>query len=252
MAKRFYQFNKDAQSQNVRGKNVVQGTGNQSSNEDDEIIDLAEVTHQAQDFYEKYQTLILSVILGLAIAVGGYFVYKFMYMAPKEKAAIEAIYQAENQFAQDSFALALENPGGGFEGFLDIIDNYGGTNTANTAKYYAGICYLNLGKYESAIEQLEDYSPKDKITPAMKFGALGDAYAESGDLDKALSLYAQASETNPNDVITPYYLNKLGMLQFKQGKNDEAMGTLKKIVSEYPASTESREAEKLISRLDVQ
>lgn len=248
MAKRFYQFNKQAQAQNVRGKNVAPGGG--QSNEDDEIIDLAEVTHNAQDFYEKYQTIILSVIGGLALLIGGYFIYKYIFLEPKEKAAVEAIYQAEQQFARDSFSLALENPGGGFEGFLDIIDNYSGTNTANTAKYYAGISYLNLGKFESAIEYLNDYSPKDDITPAMKFGALGDAYAETGDFDQAMSMYKKASSENPNEVITPYYLNKLGMLQFKQGDTEGALSTLQKIIDEYPLSIESQEAEKLMARLE--
>ncbi|MCB0647607.1 MAG: tetratricopeptide repeat protein [Saprospiraceae bacterium] len=248
MAKRFYQFNKQAQAQNVRGRNVAPGGG--QSSEDDEIIDLAEVTHNAQDFYEKHQTVILSVIGGLALLVGGYFIYKYIFLEPKEKAAVEAIYQAEQQFARDSFSLALENPGGGFEGFLDIIDNYSGTNTANTAKYYAGISYLNLGKFESAIEYLNDYSPKDDITPAMKFGALGDAYAETGDFDQAASMYKKAAGENPNEVITPYYLNKLAMLQFKQNDTEGALATLQKIINEYPLSIESEEAEKLMARLE--
>jgi hypothetical protein len=49
---------------------------------------------------------------------------------------------AQQQFEKDSFQLALTNPGGGYSGFLDIIDSYSGTKTANLAKYYAGICYL--------------------------------------------------------------------------------------------------------------
>lgn len=246
MAKRFYQFNKKAQGENLRG--TVQQTGNQDS-KDDEIIDLTEVSHQASDFYEKNQKLIIGVIGGLAILVGGYFIYKYLIIEPKEKAAITAMYQAESQFAQDSFSLALENPGGGFEGFLDIIDNYGGTATANTAKYYAGVCYLNLGKFESALEYLNDYSPKDDITPAMKNGALGDVHAELGDLDKALSMYEKAISSTKNEVIAPYYLNKLGLLQFKQGKNDQAVATMKKLIETYPSSAEFADAEKLIARL---
>ena len=92
------------------------------------------------------------------------------------------------EVAQDSFILALENPGGGFEGFLDTIDNYGSTKSGNLAKYYAGISYLNLGRTEDAINYLESYRSNDDITSIMKAGALGDAYAESQSYDKALSL----------------------------------------------------------------
>ena len=258
MAKRFYQFNKQAGGENLakRGGRVISGgEGNQQSgsNEDDEIVDLNEVTKGASDFYEKNQKFILGGLVALALLVGGYFVYKFLYMAPREQKAIEAIAVAEGLFAQDSFATALETSSGAYEGFLDIIDNYGGTKTANTAKFYAGISYLNLGKFESAEEYLESYSPKDEITPSMKYGALGDVKAELKDLDAAIDLYAKAaSSAGKNDVIAPYYLNKLGLLQYKQGKLDEALSTMNKIINDFPKSMTSADAEKLKARIEAE
>jgi TolA-binding protein len=182
--------------------------------------------------------------------VGGYLIYKYLYIQPKEKSAVEAMYQAEMQFAKDSFAAALDNPGGGFEGFASIAESYGGTKAGNTAKFYAGVCNLNLGKYEDAIEYLEDYSPSDDITPSVKFGALGDAHAELGDLEKAASYYEKAANNNDNEFTAPFYLNKLGLLQFSQKKNAEALATFKKIFEKYPLSQEGREAEKYIARLE--
>jgi tetratricopeptide (TPR) repeat protein len=171
---------------------------------------------------------------------------------PREKKAVEAMWRAENLFAQDSFAISLENMKGGYEGFIDIIENYSGTKTANTAKYYAGVSYLNLGKYDLAIEYLEDYSPKDNLTPAMKYGALGDAYAETKEMDKAISNYEKAVSATNNEAIAPYYLNKLAMLQFKEGKFDQAAATMKKIVTDYPNTSLSADAEKLIARIEAQ
>ncbi len=217
---------------------------------DEEIINIVEVKENAQDFFEKNQTLILSLLVGLVLAIGGYMVYKYMIIAPKEKAAIEAMRQAQTQFARDSFALALENPGGGFEGFLDIIDSYSGTNAGNTAKLYAGLSYLNLGKYESAIEYLDQYSANDNVTPAMKQGALGDAYAEMGDLDKAMSYYKKAVSANGDEFTAPHYMKKLAYLQFKNGNKEEAKNTFQSIVDKYPTALESTEAEKFIARLN--
>lgn len=232
-------------TRNTGRRNVT----SKKEDQDEEIVNIVEVTGQAQDFFEKYQTLILSVLGGIALLVGAYLGYKYLYIAPKEKAAIEAIYQAETQFAKDSFALALENPGGGFEGFLDIIDNYSGTATANTAKFYAGISYLNLGKFESAVEYLSDYSPKDEITPAMKFGALGDAHSELGDLEKGMGFYQKAADYEDNDLISPYYLNKIAKLHLVMGKNAEALSTFRKIKEKYPLSNQVLDAEKYISSL---
>lgn len=216
----------------------------------EEIVNLVEVKEHAQDFYQRNQKLILGVVGGLILLVGGYLVYKFLYIQPKEKSAVEALYQAEMQFAKDSFAAALDNPGGGYDGFAAIADNFGGTKAGNTAKFYAGVCCLNLGKFEDAISYLEDYSPSDDITPAVKYGALGDANAELGDLEKAASYYEKAANDSNNEFTAPFYLNKLGLLQFSQKKNEEALATFKKIAEKYPLSQEGREAEKFVARLE--
>ncbi len=216
---------------------------------DETLVDIVEVKEVAQDFFEKHQNLILGLIVGGVLLLGAYLAYSFGYKAPKEAAAMEAIYKAQEQFAQDSFILALENPGGGFEGFLDIIDNYGGTKAGNLAKYYAGVSYLNLGRAEDAISYLESYSANDDITPIMKAGALGDAYAELDNLDKALGLYKTAANTDDNDFLTPYYLYKYGILNKVKGNNTEAVSAFERIKNNYPNSNEASEAERYAAML---
>ncbi len=216
--------------------------------DDDTLVDIVEVKEQAQDFFEKNQNLLIGGLAVLLLLIGGYLAYQYAYLEPREESGMEAMYKAEFQFKQDSFALALTNPGEGMEGFLDIIDNYSGTKVSNLASYYAGISYLNLGQYEAAIDYLNDYSAYDDITPITKYGALGDAYAETGDLDKALENYKKAANSN-NDFLTPYYLNKLGVLNMKQGNNDAALKNYQKIEDDYPLSAEAKDAKKYISLL---
>lgn len=237
--------------------NPIQGENSGELNEfgeyveggDETLVDIVEVKEVAQDFFEKHQNSILGLIVGGVLLLGGYLAYSFGFKAPKEAAAMEAIYKAQEQFAQDSFILALENPGGGFEGFLDIIENYGSTKAGNLAKYYAGISYLNLGRAEDAISYLESYTANDDITPIMKAGALGDAYAESDNFDKALSLYKKAANTDDNDFLTPYYLYKYGILNKVQGNNAEAVTAFERIKNNYPDSNEAGEAERYAAML---
>jgi tetratricopeptide (TPR) repeat protein len=215
---------------------------------DETIVDIVEAKESAQEYFERNKILVLSVIGILVLVVGGYLFYDTLIKTPNEKAAKEAMYRAEEQFARDSFALALENPGGGFDGFLDIIDNYSGTSAANLSLYYAGISYLNLGKFDAAIEYLEDFSPAGKITPTMKNGALGDAYSELGNFDKALSFYKKASDSD-NNYLTPYYLKKYGMLAERQGNTDAAKQAYAKIKDNYPDSQEGLDIEKYLAKL---
>lgn len=216
--------------------------------DDETLVDIVEVKEEVQDFFEKNQTLLIGTIALLVLALGGYLAYKYGYQAPRETAGIEAMYKAETQFRRDSFALALENPGAGFDGFLDIIDNYGGTKAANLATYYAGVSYLNLGKYDVAIEYLKDYDANDDVTPITKFGAMGDAYAELGDLDAAESNYKKAVNSE-NDFLTPYYLNKLAMLMLNKGDNAAALKYFTTIKDNYPKAAEAKSAEKYAIKL---
>ncbi len=218
----------------------------------DENIEVVEVKGSKvanRNFFEENQKILSYVIIGVGLIAALYFAYKYLYIGPREKEAVNAMYKAEELFAKDSFAIALETPGGGFDGFLGIIDNYSGTKAANLASYYAGISYLNLGKYEDAIKYLNDYSAKDDVTSIMKSGALGDAYAESGDKDKALSFYKKAATASENDMLAPYYLHKLAILYYSEGKTKEAAEQLEIIKSKYPDSGEYKEAEKLLARL---
>ena len=170
------------------------------------------------------------------------------FKTPREAKAMSAMYKAEQQFERDSFALALENPGGGFDGFLDIIDNYNGTKAANLARYYAGISYLNLGLYDPAIDYLKDFSASGALLPITKLGALGDAYSEKGEFDQAISYYQKAVNATANDLLTPYYLQKLGLLSDKQGNAEDAAKYFNRIKAEFPDSEEGSQIEKYIAR----
>ncbi len=218
--------------------------------QDETLIDLSQAKVSAERFWEKNQKILLIILGGLFLVVGGYFFYRFVIVEPKQKEAIEQMFQAQLQFERDSFDLALNNPGGGYAGFLEIIDKYGSTPAGNTAHYYAGICYLHLGGFEDAISHLETFSPKDDITEAMKLGAIGDAYSELNQLDKALAQYVKAAGAADNNLTTPYFLLKTGQLHEKQGNREEARSAYSRILSEYPDSEEGQEIEKYLARLE--
>lgn len=219
--------------------------------EQETLVDIVEVKEQAEDFFERYQKPIFGVLGILALIVGGYFAYKYLYIAPREREAAEQIYQAELQFERDSFELALLNPGGGYSGFLDIIDTYKGTDVANLANYYAGICYLQLGKFEAAASYLRDFKPRGEVTPIMKHGALGDALSELNQFDDAISAYRKATQAGDNDFLTPYYLKKLGLLYEKQGDYSSAVKAYKQLKKDYANSQDGFNIDKFIHRAEA-
>lgn len=223
---------------------------NKNRDLEDEIVEVKATTSGGvESLLDKNQMTIIAGAGLLLLLIGGFLAFKYLYQAPREKTAMEQIFKAEYQFQRDSFALALEAPGGGYEGFLDIIDSYGGTKAANLSKYYAGVAYLNLGRFDDAVSFLESHKEKGEITSVTKYGALGDAYSELGNFSKAMNAYEKASASD-NSLLSPYYLYKLGLLANSQDQKDKALSAFNKIVAQYPNSTEAVEASKYIGLLN--
>ncbi len=222
---------------------------NKKKQEEETLVDVVGSVNTLQDYVEENSTKILGVVGILILLIGGFFVWKHMYQMPKEEEASKKMIQAQVKYDQGNYTEALENPGGTASGFLDIIDNYSGTKAGNLANFYAGVSFLNLGKYEAAIEHLNKYKAKDDLSASYKFANLGDAYSELGQKDNALSNYKKATTTNVNDFSTPLHLLKLGMYQESQGSSEDAKSTYQDIVSNYPNSTQAIDAEKFLIRL---
>ena len=205
---------------------TVKTTGQEAT-----LIDIGKVKHRAEDFFEAHRMIILGVLGGLVLIVGGWLLYKFMYQEPKNTEALEQMYQAEFLFQKDSFDMALNNPGGGFAGFAEIADNYGGTPAGNLARYYAAVCCLNIKKIQEAKSYIEEFDASGLVMPILKEGILGDIYAELNDFDTALKHYEKAISIRKNDFLTPVYLKKLGILKEKLGDDAGALKAYQEIKS---------------------
>ena len=163
------------------------------------------LTRTEQFLEENYKTLLIG--LGVIVVLVGIVWLGKLYLNKRNDEAQSQMYQAERYLEMDSLNLAL-NGDGNYLGFLDIARDYKFTNTGNLARYSAGICYLHLGDYETAIDFLNKYSKKDKVLGSLAIGATGDAYVELGDLDKGVSKYIEAADFAKNSFNTPIFLMK--------------------------------------------
>jgi tetratricopeptide (TPR) repeat protein len=213
------------------------------------LVDVAALTKDTQHWFEVYKKPLMYGLIALAALIGGYYAWK-SYVASNQIKAVQAMWRAERMFEQDSFALALNNPGGGYDGFLGIISKYGSTPAGNVSQYYAGICYLNLGKFDEAIQYLDDFSPAGDVTPTMKYGALADAYSEKQDFNKALKYYKEAATSGNIDDMKAFYLKRYGMLSEKQGDVGTALKAYQEIKDKYPMTSDGRDIEKFIARAE--
>jgi tetratricopeptide (TPR) repeat protein len=207
---------------------------------------LDEKASKTEEWVAKNQKYIYIIIAVVAVVVLGSLAYNQYIQKPKETEAANEMYQAQIYFEQalnaqqkDSlFNLSL-NGGMGKYGFLDIIDNYGGTDAANISRYYAGMAYMHIGNYDEAITHLDRFKPKDEILGPIAKGGIGDAYAELNQLENALKYYKQAASLSPNEFTAPKYLLKAAIVALELNKGKDALSSLNKIKSDFPESAEA-------------
>nr|WP_319570599.1 tetratricopeptide repeat protein [uncultured Draconibacterium sp.] len=216
--------------------------------QDDNLQELESALTKTEQFVEDNSKIISYVVGGIIIVVAAYLGFNKFYIQPKEDEAISQMFMAENYFEKDSFNLAI-NGDGNYLGFLDIIDDYGMTKSANRAKYYTGISYLYLGQYEDALDYLNDFETDDLLLAPVAEGAKGDAYLELGETDSALKQYKKAYAASDNELTAPVYMMKAANLLESMDELEDALALYEGIKAEYPQTTEGINAERYIARI---
>ncbi|MDL2257028.1 tetratricopeptide repeat protein [Bacteroidales bacterium OttesenSCG-928-I14] len=203
---------------------------------------------KTDQFLDKHLKAVITVASIVVIVVLGFIGLRHFYVIPKEKNAQDAIFVAENYFAQKQWANALDGDSIGGIGFIEIIDDFGSTKTGNLAKAYAGICEYQLGNYESALKHLKAYKHKDKVYANIVTGLIGDCHVELGNINEGATHFLKAAKSANDDQLSPIYFKKAGIAFENLGKYKEAVDAYTQIEEKYPNSTEGRNIEKEIIR----
>ncbi|MBF7090539.1 hypothetical protein IUY40_03150 [Flavobacterium sp. ALJ2] len=214
---------------------------------------LDETASRTEDWVARNQKIIIGLVAAIAVGTIGYLVYQKFIASPKQEEAANEMFVAQQNFekatngvASDSlYKLALNGSEGKF-GFVKIADEYSGTDAGNLANYYAGIAYLNTGKYDEAISYLGKFKSKDLILGALAKGAIGDAYSQKNQQKEALDYYVKAAELNKNDFTTPRFLLKAGKTALTLGQKSDALKYFTDVKENYDATPEAASVDVLI------
>lgn len=210
---------------------------------------LDETASKTEKFFSKYQSIIIGFILVAIVGVLGFIGYEKFIVEPKQNEATNELSQSQTFFdmalesaqtqERDSlFNLAINGAQGKF-GFVDVAKEYSSTKSGNLANYYAGISYLNIGKYDLAIEYLDKFKADDEMISAFALGAMGDAFSKLEQFDNALEYYEKAAKHRDNDYTTPKYLFKAALTAMAMQDAEKAIKHLNTIEEKYPDSEQA-------------
>ncbi len=224
---------------------MAKSKGTQKAEERIEVVESA--LSKTEQFIETNQKPLVIGILAIALVVVSYFGINKYFIDPKENKAQVQMFVAQRYFEADSLQKALYGDGNDM-GFIEIVDEFGSTKAGNLACYYAGISLLKKGEFNEAIKYLDKFEGDDHILAAMAKGAKGDAYLELNQSDKAANQYVNAAKTKPNDFTSPMFLMKAGNTYEIMGRYEEAAKIYEQLKTDYPTTTDGRNAEKYYSR----
>ena len=217
---------------------------------------MEQTINKQEAFFLKYKKAIVVAVVAVIVIIAGSIAYNTFYAGPREDKAATAMDKAQELFAAQQYELALKGDKS-FEGFLQVASNYSGTDAANLANLYAGLCYANLDKWQDAIKYLDQFSSQDDafISPSA-MAALGNAYAHTKQIDKAVSCLKKAADMANSEAkdgvnisVAPTCLMQAARLLESQNKNDEALSIYKEIKTKYVKSYYNSEIDKYIERL---
>jgi len=197
---------------------------------------------KTEAFFEKNKKAIIAVIAAVIVVVVGVILCNNYYLEPRANEASTELAKSQELFNQQQYEKALP-------GFQKVANDYSSTDAGNLAQLYIGLCQANLGKWQEAVNALESFSGKDDqmISPAAE-GALGNAYANLNQLDKAVEHLKKAAKMADNNSLSPTFLIQAGEILESQGKKAEALELYTQIKEKYYQSMQYQSIDKYIER----
>lgn len=213
---------------------------------------VGEALESSDVFLTKNKKGIIGTFVVIIAIIGGYFFYEHAISRPKEQQAQEAIALGQEYFMNQQYEIALKGDSISFDGLLKVANEYSGTKAGNLSNYYIGVSYAKLGQYKEAINFLEKFSTKEEMVYPASLVALGNCYANTDQISKAIDTLKKAAKVANNTSISPIALRQAGILLEQEGKYKEAMDLYQEIKDNYFKSAIANDIDKYIERAKAQ
>ena len=204
---------------------------------------------KAQEFFYDNRTLIYSIAVGVVVVILAIVGYAFLQgqrgvQAQEELGGIILVYErGDYRAALDGADTAL--------GLLTIIDEYGGSEAGNMARFYAADALFRLGEYDQALEFFQDFDGGDDIVGASALAGEAAIYEIKEDDARAGDLFRRAALLVANELRSPGYLMSAGRAYEKAGQYEDARDAYLLIQDRYPNSAATQGLDFFLGRVNV-
>ncbi|HEX2868833.1 MAG TPA: hypothetical protein VHO03_17470 [Ignavibacteriales bacterium] len=205
--------------------------------------------YQAVKFFDQYKSQLYIYAIALVVVVAGVYWYLNHKAINNEKANVE-LSRVMDLYDSGAYQEAIDGRAGtNLIGLKKIVDEYGSTESGETAKIFLANSYNMLGKYDEAFKYYDDYSGGIDMYKATALAGKASYYESKNELEKAADSFRDAAHVSKENVNNADYLLNSGIDYYKAGNKEKAEEQFNKIRDEYKTSMAVREADQYLSLL---
>jgi hypothetical protein len=212
-------------------------------------------------------TYAIVALIVVAIAIGGYFLWRNRNEAAAGALLAEALTIAEAPVTppapppQPGVEPPTPQPGSypteqakleaALPKFQDVAARYPSTKAALTARYQAACALAELGRSADAQTRYQEVIDRDGTGIYGQMARLGLANLEvaGGQFDRAITIYKELTADRETRLPLDGILMQLGHAYARAGKTSDAKQTFTRVVDEFPQSLYASQAKQELAKL---
>jgi TolA-binding protein len=138
--------------------------------------------------------------------------------------------------------------------FDGVGRRFSSSASGQRARYFAGLCRIQLGEYDAAekiLDEVASIKGGDGLTPALAKMALADLQKRRGSLDEAVEAYRKLTEDASLPLPRDYALMQLASTLEEAHRAAEARDVYRRLTEEFPGSVYASDARQRAEYLET-
>lgn len=192
--------------------------------------------YKSVEYYENNKNRVYTILTVIVVIIAVIFLY-FKNVSTKNEEANLELSKVTTFYLKGQYDQAMKGDSLGIsKGLQYIVDNYGSTESGQSAKIMLANCFMYFRDFDNAERYYKDYSGKNEIYKATSLAGLGAIAEAKNDFVSAAKFYEKAagvSKTVTSNEENLFY----AIRDYSLAKDD---GNVKRVVkelkTEYPKS----------------
>lgn len=193
--------------------------------------------YKAVEYFQNNSKSVYIALTAVVVIAAGIFFYLNNLKAANEEALLE-LSKVQPVYDSQEYLQAINGDTlGTTRGLLFIVNEYGSTESGNTAKLLLGNSYFALMDFDNAFKYYDSYSGSNLIYKAAAYAGIGAVYEARSQHIDAAKQFEKAANISDDLAVNDEYIYYAARNYMNAKDKDGYMKMLAKLKKDYPKST---------------